>query len=194
MECCMLVNKNRAKGGKRNYIKYIIWLPMVAAVLTLLFFNGIKKIEFFYQTQYGISVSEPRAYVIYYSVVFLALILALTVGKRGFCHYVCWTAPFMILGSKIRNIFGWRSLHLEADNSQCTHCQICSKVCPVSLDVKEMIQKGSMVNDECILCGECVESCPKSVIKYSFKKITTSRGSSYHDSDENSDKNSDYHC
>lgn len=92
MECCMLVNKNRAKGGKRNYIKYIIWLTMVGAVLTLLFFNGINKIEFFYQTQHGVSVSEPRAYIIYYSVVFLALILALTVGKRGFCHYVCWMA------------------------------------------------------------------------------------------------------
>jgi ferredoxin len=33
-----------------------------------------------------------------------------------------------------------------------------------------MVQKQAMENTECILCGKCVDVCPKGVIKYSFGK------------------------
>ena len=32
-----------------------------------------------------------------------------------------------------------------------------------------MVQKENMNNPECILCGECIDVCPKKVIKYKFK-------------------------
>ena len=31
-----------------------------------------------------------------------------------------------------------------------------------------MVQKQSMENSECILCGSCVDTCPKQAIKYAF--------------------------
>ena len=40
----------------------------------------------------------------------------------------------------------------------------------MSLEVNSMVQKNSMENSECILCGSCVDNCPKQVIKYSFGK------------------------
>jgi ferredoxin len=38
----------------------------------------------------------------------------------------------------------------------------------MSLEVQEMVEKGRMENSECVLCGQCVDSCPQGVIRYSF--------------------------
>jgi polyferredoxin len=38
----------------------------------------------------------------------------------------------------------------------------------MSLDVHAMVQKGSMENAECILCGTCIDVCPESVKRFSF--------------------------
>jgi polyferredoxin len=75
-------------------------------------------------------------------------------------------APFMVIGTKIKDFLKLPSLHLEADQNKCINCKQCSKKCPMSLEVNEMVQSGSMKNAECILCGECVDGCPKSAIRY----------------------------
>jgi len=33
-----------------------------------------------------------------------------------------------------------------------------------------MVQRGDMENGECILCGNCVDGCPRDVIRYSFSR------------------------
>jgi ferredoxin-type protein NapH len=89
-------------------------------------------------------------------------------GRRAGCHYICWMASFLILGFKIRNLFRWPSLRLKAETENCTNCKRCTANCPMSLDVNGMVQRGSMEDSECILCGSCVDGCPKEVIRYSF--------------------------
>ena len=95
----------------------------------------------------------------------LIFILALASERRAFCHTVCWMAPFMVIGTKIRNLFRWPALHLRANKDKCKNCLDCTKVCVMSLDVNGMVQKGSMVNSE-----SCGDSCPEGVIRYSFRK------------------------
>jgi len=96
------------------------------------------------------------------------LILSLIAGRRAGCHYICWMAPFMILGRKLRNLFGWPALHLRANRAKCTNCQRCTTNCPMSLDVNGMVQREDMENSECILCGSCADTCPRDVIRYAF--------------------------
>ncbi|MBL4930714.1 4Fe-4S binding protein [Clostridium paridis] len=170
-ECCSMAVDKKVKGGKLNWIKYLIWTPWIILIIMMFISaGGIKKIGFFYQTYYGISVINVQAYAIYYFVVGGIALLSLSVGKRAFCHYGCWMAPFMIIGSKIKNKFKYPSLHLKADEKKCIDCKLCNKKCPMSLEVSSMVQKGDMHNSECILCGQCVDTCPKNVIKYSFIK------------------------
>ena len=130
--------------------------------------GGIKKVQIFYQMKHGISVAEPGAYIIYYFFTVLIVVLAFTAGKRSFCHYVCWAAPFMVIGSKLKYFLGLPTLGLRADRAKCAGCKTCNDRCPMSLDVEDHVRQGSMVDSECILCGECVDGCPKNVITFAF--------------------------
>jgi len=47
---------------------------------------------------------------------------------------------------------------IERDYSLCIHCKICSKACPVNIDVEKAIK---VTDAECIGCNECVAACPK---------------------------------
>lgn len=170
-ECLILASDKKAKGGKFNWIKYFIWAPWMGAIIIMFVkAGGFLQVDFLFMTVNGISVIEPMAYIIYYGVLLLIVILSLTAGKRGFCHYVCWIAPFMIIGTKVSQALSIPRLHLKSDQDKCIHCNRCTQKCPMSLDVLDLVQKNQMYNSECILCGECVDVCPKAVIKYAFKK------------------------
>lgn len=168
-EACFRISDKRAKGGTFNRIKYYIWIPWIGIIVfSAVQAGGLHRIEPFFQTKYGISVAEPANYIVFYTVVGIITVLSFTAGKRAFCHYGCWMAPFMVIGTKIRNIFKWPALHLKADKDRCRNCNTCTKNCPMSLEVNMMVRRGSMVNSECILCGTCVDGCPEGVIEYAF--------------------------
>lgn len=169
-EFSFLMNDNRARGGRADWIKWgFVWIPwMGAIVFTAISAGGYQKVDVFHLTEGGISVLEPMGYIRYYVVVGIFLALSLAAGRRAGCHYICWMAPFTIIGRKIRNIFGWPALRLRADTEKCQNCKTCTKNCTMSLDVNQMVQRGSMENAECILCGTCADGCPEKVITYSF--------------------------
>ena len=96
------------------------------------------------------------------------LIIALVVGRRASCHTICWMAPFMILGRMIRNVFRWPVPCLVAEPASRIDCMRCTRVCPMSLDVNQMVRAADMENAQCILCRTRVDICPKGVIRYSF--------------------------
>jgi polyferredoxin len=96
------------------------------------------------------------------------LIISMIFGKRASCHYDCLYSPFMIIGRKIRNLFNIPALQLKSDKDKCVNCNLCSKECPMSLDVTEMVTSGKMENTECIMCGACIDVCKSKVIKFSF--------------------------
>ena len=105
-------------------------------------------------------------------IVFLFLIPAIVHGKRASCHYICWMAPFMIFGYKLGRVLHLPQLKIKTQKDNCIECGKCSKVCKMSIDVKSFVlsyKTNDIRTAECILCGECVSSCPKNVLSY---KIT----------------------
>jgi polyferredoxin len=170
-ELCAMVRKKGFKNGKANLTKYAIWAPWIT-IIAVMFFQagGVKAVDPLYQTYYGISISDIYSVVIFVAIAGLIAGIALAAGKRAACHTICWMAPFMIIGHKIRNTANWPSLQLQADKEKCVNCKVCNQKCPMSLEVNSMVQENSMENSECILCGSCIDNCPKKVIKYSFGK------------------------
>jgi len=158
-----------------NWIKWAIWVPWLGLIIALaMSAGGFHTVNPFYQLEGGVTMaipydgSGPPWFAIYYIIIVLFVGLAIIVGRRAACHTVCWMAPFMILGRRIRNLVRWPSLRLTAEPETCINCKACTRACPMSLDVNGMVQQAHMENDECILCGSCVDGCPKGTIRYSF--------------------------
>ena len=170
-ETIFLARTRKVKRG--DVIKWIIWIPWIGAIVILAIRNrGYKEVDFFYQTTSGLSIANVYALIVYLVVLLLIVIPALIVGKRSFCHHLCWMAPFMILGRKIANAFQWPSLRLEAKPEVCIQCRRCTKNCPMSLPVENMVEQKQMEHAECILCGSCVDGCNRGAITYIFRKIS----------------------
>ena len=168
-ECAMLISGKSPKQGWKNNIKYVIWLVWITIIIICFIFRKQKlTVDFFYMTTNGVSIANISDYFIYYSVILLILIPCIF-GKRIFCHYFCYMAPFMVLGSKIGKLLHIKRLRLSADKSACINCHMCDKSCPMSLNVAEKVQMGKMDDNECILCGACIDNCPKKVITYKVK-------------------------
>ena len=170
-EACFMIRDRKIKGGRLDGLKYIIWMPWAfGIVLAAVKAGGLRTVDPLYQTNHGLSVVDSSGCMVLCSTVGLIVLLSLTAGRRAFCHYVCWIAPFMVIGRGVRNSMGWPSLRLISDRSECINCKTCSTNCPMSLDVDAMVQSEEMENTECILCGTCIDVCPEGVLSYSFSR------------------------
>lgn len=170
-ECSIRMNDKPAKQGKRDSIKFVIWSVWIISIITtyILGKNNVK-IDFFFMTDHGISITGIYNYVIYYGVLLLLFLPTLIHGRRAACHYICWMAPFMIIGSSIGRVLHLPQLHIEADQAKCISCKKCNKVCPMGLEVENMVRTGRNSScTECIQCGACVDECPKQVLSYNLK-------------------------
>jgi polyferredoxin len=160
--------------AKIKYLKAIKYLFAIAWVGAIVFFaikaGGYKKIELLYNMPAGISVDSVMSWFTYFTVVGVVLLPAFFIGKRGFCHYLCPWGVLNMTGTKIKNLFRWPSLHLEAEKEKCKQCHTCDKHCPMSLVPSNMVAAGSMKNTECILCGTCADTCPNGTVSYSWGK------------------------
>lgn len=163
------ISDKKPKLGKLNLIKYGIWALWLTIVIALYIMNGgLKYVNPMYGTNHGISVTAPEEYIVYYIVVFLLFVMPLIFGKRAFCHYLCWMAPFMNLGIKIRRVLHLPGLYIHTDKEKCIDCDLCSKHCVMGLDVRHMVQTGRIDEYECSMCGACIDICPKKAICYRY--------------------------
>lgn len=168
-ECMFTVNDRKQKNRKLFYLKYGIWAVWLAViVLSVLHAKGYHAVDFFYAIPSKISIDAPFKYIIYYLVVGILFFLSLFCGRRASCHYICWMAPFMVLGRKLRNLLHTPGLQLHAKYDDCIQCNKCTNECPMSLPVSEMVQEHTLEHSECILCGKCSAACPKDVLKLEF--------------------------
>lgn len=170
-ECTFAVNGKYPKQGWKNRVKYAIWAVWIVAVLVCYVLgNEITAVDFFFETTGGISVTNVQSYIIYYGIILLIFVPAVLFGKRVFCHYFCWMAPFMVLGTKLRRVLHLPGLHIKVKNrDSCIACGKCDRECPMGIQVSEFVAEGQVRSMECIQCGACVDGCPKKVLAYGWK-------------------------
>jgi len=158
---------NSRRGHIFKWAYWVIWIGVITVVAMRA--GGYRVVDIFYMTENIISIDQPSRYLtLYYPVLGLGTLVTLATGKRGWCHYVCWAGNFSALGTAIKNKAKWSSLHIEAGDS-CAHCLKCNQVCSKSLDVHAMVQSNKFDNIECILCGNCIDNCPKTNLHYSWR-------------------------
>lgn len=144
-----------------RYVKYFVLIGLVflTSIFTGFYFTDICPVGMLTGT-FPIMILSPGVYspnpYFYVALVFLILFLLLIfLIERGWCKYFCPIGAFLAPFNKISII------HMKVDKKNCKHCNICSNVCPMGIDVPNMNR-----DLECILCGKCVEKCPYNVVKY----------------------------
>lgn len=77
--------------------------------------------------------------------------------NRAFCKYVCPITVFL----KPASYFSL--LRITCDKAKCISCGKCKRVCPMDVDITDN-SRNRKNGTECILCMECVKSCPKKAL------------------------------
>ena len=94
------------------------------------------------------------------ALIFLALIV---VGsffiRRVWCRF-CPTGVSIAIVNRLKG-FKWAPvLHLNKNETKCTKCGICKRVCPVQVTEVYEQKGGKIMTSMCMLCFRCVEMCP----------------------------------
>ena len=165
-EACTAVTTRKAKTSWGNIVRLVIW-GIWLGVIVLMFVRAgrVASVDPLYMTETGVSfMGSGMIMFIYLAVVLLAFVMVLIWGNRAFCKYLCWMAPFMMIGSKIRYALKIPGVYLKPHKDLCISCGRCSQNCPMDIDVQGMVLKGNFNNSECIMCMQCADICPKSAI------------------------------
>lgn len=169
-EACMRINARAAHTGRAGLIKWVIWTIWITGLALVAIFvgGGYREVDLLLGTSHGISIHRPGLFLYYFIVVGVIVGLSLFAGRRGFCHYVCWMAPFMIIGRRVGTALHLPALHLRATPTACTGCGTCTTACPMSLSLEARAQTGDVEHDACVLCGACVDACPSDALDLGF--------------------------
>ncbi|MCK5112879.1 MAG: 4Fe-4S binding protein, partial [Thermoplasmatales archaeon] len=97
----------------------------------------------------------PSAFFYVALVIFILFLVLIFIVERGWCRYFCPVGALLAPFNKVS------FLYISVDKKECIHCDLCSEVCPMGIDVPDMHR-----DPECILCGKCVDNCPKNIIKF----------------------------
>jgi len=85
-------------------------------------------------------------------IILLITVIGSLVYDRFFCKYLCPMGAFYAIVGKF-------SPHrVVRDENKCINCGICTKKCPVNIDVQHLKEVKS---SECLSCQTCVLNCPK---------------------------------
>lgn len=170
-ELCAAINSKPVPIRRLRIIRYAIFTVWFAILVTgFVIAGGVRGIDPLHLTERVISVDEPLKFITYYLVVFVFFALSLWIGRRGACHAICWMSPFLTAGTWVGQLLHIPQLRIKADPAPCIDCKKCNQKCPMSIDVQTGVKAGTIKSLDCILCGECVDTCPRKVLRYGIRR------------------------
>lgn len=145
-----------------RYIKYLllIGLVVVTPIYIGFMFTDVCPIGFLVGSV-PISVLNPGGFSpneFFYMalVIFILFLVLIFTIERGWCRYFCPIGAMLAPFNKVS------ALRVTVNKDECVHCNLCSnEACPMGIDVPNMDR-----DPECILCGKCIEVCPRKIIKF----------------------------
>lgn len=89
----------------------------------------------------------------------ITVILGISFSHRTWC-VICPMGTMAHFVTKITP-FSWRIRNVNFKKDACVNCKLCSKSCPVGIDVLCNKNEGKVTNADCLKCNVCVDKCPK---------------------------------
>jgi ferredoxin-type protein NapH len=171
---CQLVaqalNNNRLQHQKTNWMRIILVSVWVIIMISFVVFSEqLPKLDVGHPGAGKFATSNIRFFLPYIPVVIFIFLFVFLIGRRGFCQRGCWIYPIIAFSSKVGTLIHAPSLYVAVKNhDKCSDCKVCTKNCPMSIDVYDYIQTQTKLPNNCIQCGLCIDKCPKEVLVFSF--------------------------
>jgi polyferredoxin len=166
-EACTSLGAERIRDNRKYWLKYFVATALYsAAAIGLIHAGGFHRFDWYLG---GIG-NGPAPIVMRFGAFLILVPLSLIAGRWAFCHHVCWIAPLMIVGTRIRERLRIPGLRLVMDSASCSECATCEESCPMSLPVAQMTATGKMDSNECVLCGNCADACPTGAVQLRFTR------------------------
>ncbi|KNY30287.1 4Fe-4S binding protein [Pseudobacteroides cellulosolvens] len=149
---------------KKKFVKKgLIYITTIAFWGSILF-NIIKNINHIdFNINNGDSVNNIWLYVGgLITMLPLTLLFTHLFGNRFFCKYICPIGGLQSIWNKVS------LLKVKIDHKKCVNCNACTKNCQMGVAIDNYIKEGdSCVRDgNCIMCGDCIDKCPKNALKF----------------------------
>lgn len=151
-------NKQGRVSMRWERLRYLHFAVSLAVVLAVIYWFGYETQRHAIREIYWLIGGN----VFYYA---SALILAFAMqDNRAFCKYLCPITTLLKVTSR------FAMLKISGDASACTDCGVCTKACPMDIDIPQYVLNGKRVlSTECIFCNTCVSACPENVLTSSFR-------------------------
>lgn len=85
--------------------------------------------------------------------------LGITFHQRTWCA-ICPMGTMAHLVTLMKKRSPFRK-HVTFRKEACVNCKLCTKVCPVGIDVFSCKEKGMVDDPGCLKCNQCIIRCPK---------------------------------
>lgn len=87
----------------------------------------------------------------------VAIVLGIIFQPRGWCAF----CPLGTLGSWAGA--GKKPLYIS---DACVGCGVCTKACPMDIDIPSYVEEGAITHGDCIKCGACIAKCPIGALSF----------------------------
>lgn len=100
---------------------------------------------------------------VFVRMVLLTTILGILLGISYQPRTWCMICPMGTMAHYVANIRKIRARlkHVTFIKDRCLNCKLCSRSCPMGIDVSAYRKQGRVENGACLKCRVCVENCPK---------------------------------
>lgn len=142
----LLSKISRKKRIPKVFRSLWVRIPVFAALMGLMLFRVLRT--------EGII---DRIGMVFVSICLITTLIAILFGivfaPRAWCSY----CPM----GTVQRFLGKNKYQIIVDEEKCVDCGKCAIVCPMHLDVREILDRP-----DCIKCGRCVEICPLKALKF----------------------------
>ncbi len=166
-ELLSLVIPRRARRAWGDRIKYAICGAWSLLLLAMALKSGsLPRVDVHFGTQSGGIVQEIMMRTGHFIIIG---VLGAVFGAWASCRYICWIAPFLVLGRRIRDLVRLPGLRIAIQPESCSGCECCRDVCPMNVQMLSGASR-SIRSDDCILCGNCVDTCQAQALRFELSR------------------------